>query len=70
MMFNDRVLWAIAQEQHRQRLAEAEARRLAKQFQTTDKGEGRLRQEIAWRLGEVLIVLGRKLQAEPRESLG
>lgn len=68
-MFDERVWWMVAQERHRQRLAEAEAARLVKQVQALTPAQQRpLLHKVAWGLGAVLITVGQKLQARPYED--
>lgn len=69
MLFNERVLLDIAREQQRDRLTEAEAFRLARQFGGDDDVCPKLRQWLAGQVGDLLIAAGTRLHAHEAENL-
>lgn len=69
MLFYERVLLDMAREQQRDRLAEAEAFRLARQFRGDDDVYPKLRQWLAGQVSNLLIAARTRLHAYEAEDL-
>lgn len=69
MFPNDHLLLLIVQQQYQDRLAEAEAFRLARLLSTQDFPHPTLRQRLIWPVGDLLITLGQKLHPAQSPSL-
>jgi hypothetical protein len=65
MYLHDYGVWAIAQARHQELLKEAEVNRLLQFQQETDNSEPKFWRQLRWRIGDSMIAVGRRLQAQP-----